>query len=113
MVSNCQLPYRVHFDIPMDSRYIRFIAPLLRGSRGECFGVPDLQGGGAGLSSRGILAVGAQPGRRINDGMGKFVAENTVKEMIRAGLSAPARRSRAPPFSWESGRSLIFGRPTC
>ena len=26
-------------------------------------------------------------GRRINDGMGKYVAEQTVKEMIKAGLS--------------------------
>ncbi|MBF0405884.1 MAG: nucleotide sugar dehydrogenase [Candidatus Riflebacteria bacterium] len=32
-------------------------------------------------------------GRRINDGMGKFVAENTVKEMIRAGKTIKGARS--------------------
>jgi len=28
------------------------------------------------------MAQGAQPGRRTKDGMGRFVAENTVKERI-------------------------------
>jgi UDP-N-acetyl-D-galactosamine dehydrogenase len=32
-------------------------------------------------------------GRRINDGMGKFVAEQTVKQMIRAGRLRQGRRS--------------------
>ncbi|MBF0547097.1 MAG: nucleotide sugar dehydrogenase [Candidatus Riflebacteria bacterium] len=31
-------------------------------------------------------------GRRINDGMGKFVAENTVKEMIKAGKTVKGAR---------------------
>ncbi|MCM2265862.1 MAG: nucleotide sugar dehydrogenase, partial [Desulfuromonadales bacterium] len=42
-------------------------------------------------------AVGYQPqvilaGRRINDGMGKYVAENTVKELIRAGKAVKGAR---------------------
>jgi len=42
-------------------------------------------------------AVGYHPqvilaGRRINDGMGKFVAENTVKEMIKAGKAVKGAR---------------------
>ncbi|MBI3039027.1 nucleotide sugar dehydrogenase, partial [bacterium] len=31
-------------------------------------------------------------GRRINDGMGKFVAENTVKEMVRSGKTVKGAR---------------------
>ena len=33
-------------------------------------------------------------GRRINDGMGKFISEKTIKLMIEAGHGIRARRSR-------------------
>jgi UDP-N-acetyl-D-glucosamine/UDP-N-acetyl-D-galactosamine dehydrogenase len=35
-------------------------------------------------------------GRRINDGMGKFIAEQTIKHMIAAGSPVKPRRRRAP-----------------
>ena len=33
-------------------------------------------------------------GRRINDGMGKYIAEQTVKQMIQAGVPRQGRARR-------------------
>jgi UDP-N-acetyl-D-galactosamine dehydrogenase len=49
--------------------------------------LPDSQGADARLSPQVILA-----GRHINDGMGKFVAEQTIKQMIAAGSTVKGAR---------------------
>jgi UDP-N-acetyl-D-mannosaminuronate dehydrogenase len=48
----------------------------------------DQQGGDARLPSDVILA-----GRRINDGMGKFIADQTIKLMISNGITMKERKS--------------------
>jgi UDP-N-acetyl-D-galactosamine dehydrogenase len=58
---------------------------------GHCIGVDPYY-----LTHKAVM-LGYHPevilaGRRINDNMGKFVAENTVKEMIRAGVNVSGAR---------------------
>ena len=58
---------------------------------GHCIGVDPYylthKAEGVGYHPQVILA-----GRRINDGMGKYVAEHTVKEMIKAGKAVKGAR---------------------
>ena len=80
--------------------------PRRAGSRRHQVELPQLHPGLVGGHCIGVdpyylthkaEAVGYHPqvilaGRRINDGMGKYVAENTVKELIRAGKAVKGAR---------------------
>ncbi|MBF0501513.1 MAG: nucleotide sugar dehydrogenase [Candidatus Riflebacteria bacterium] len=68
--------------------FLKFVPGLVGG---HCIGVDPyyltFKAEELGYHPEVILA-----GRRINDGMGKFVAENTVKEMIKAGKTIKGAR---------------------
>jgi UDP-N-acetyl-D-galactosamine dehydrogenase len=74
---------------------------------GHCIGVDPYylthKAQSAGYHPEVILA-----GRCINDSMGKFVAENTIKELIKAGHTIMGR-SRKDRFSHERSLVLILG----